>query len=74
MAGDWIKMRTGLLLQFGHDFSAVETRETASSMNSTSSLQFGHDFSAVETGTYQVGGTALNSVLQFGHDFSAVET
>ena len=37
------------VLQFGHDFSAVETLVITFGVDSDYVLQFGHDFSAMET-------------------------
>ena len=37
------------MLQWGHDFSAVETVASLSDVSTSAPLQWGHDFSAVET-------------------------
>ncbi len=57
------------LLQFGHDFSAVETWKKANPGYGITVLQFGHDFSAVETLAPGVlaflGGASFNSATTF---------
>ena len=60
------------MLQWGHDFSAVEMSSLDEAEALTKKLQWGHDFSAVEIATKSLM-NALLLELQWGHDFSAVE-
>ena len=70
-----VELSPALVLQFGHDLSAVETslRITLQSSKITM-LQFGHDLSAVETWRWTWPSRSEVRPLQFGHDLSAVET
>jgi len=40
------------MLQWGHDFSAVEITDVAAIVGDLRKLQWGHDFSAVEIGVH----------------------
>ena len=61
------------MLQWGHDFSAVEIALLAAYVAAIKEeLQWGHDFSAVEIFAKNTS-PFLYTMLQWGHDFSAVE-
>ena len=64
----------GVMLQYGHDLSAVETVSKDQVFAAVFLLRFGHDLSAVETGTLTNCTFPTLNQLQYGHDFSAVET
>ena len=60
-------------LQWGHDFSAMDTIRSFRHARLAVELQWGHDFSAMDTldGAIIIG---VLPVLQWGHDFSAMDT
>ena len=61
------------MLQWGHDFAAVEIAEAAAAASLLEGLQWGHDFAAVEM---LYSGRRIDMYflpLQWGHDFAAVE-
>ena len=64
---------TAMMLQWGHDFSAVEIAIAVEPVRLILPLQWGHDFSAVEISSTGLSPTTRMIRLQWGHDFSAVE-
>ena len=58
-----------VVLQYGHELSAVETTQKISDSLESQELQFGHDLSAVETGMLRQEGapgcTGFNSATTF---------
>ena len=61
------------MLQWGHVFSDVETRNLLTEMNGNAALQWGHVFSDVETLVFAFI-YSNTYALQWGHVFSDVET
>ena len=61
------------VLQYGHDFSIMDTCGLSGKLKDCSELQYGHDFSIMDTpcrSTYK----RTEAGLQYGHDFSIMDT